>query len=457
MPSHHLTALTKPHLASAAATGANYNPAVTIAILVRGKLDLGTAVAYIVTQLLGGFLGGCLGLLLEPGWTGGRGWWPQAAADVAIGYPALGDGVSTSEALVAEVTFTFALCHTVLHTATNSVQDGNSYFGLAIGFTVLSGAIAVGGVSGGAFNPAVAMLSFVRLTYAAALSSGVRAELAAFTAAMTNGVWIHMAGPAAGGLLAGGLFRVTHPSQCHADASALLRGAREAAAPYIMEAVGTCLLCYTVACATAPSNTSGLAPLAIGSILMSQVYAGGSTSGAHYNPAVTVCVMLRRALAAWESKLLVPPTVALGYVCMQITGAACGGLLGRYTVGAIGFPAAAATVSPLRAFAAEGIATFFLCLVVLQTATVAKLADKQYFGLAIGYTVAAMAVAIGGVSGGALNPAVGILASGSALNILNTPWYYVAGPLAGAVVAAVAFRVITATEFRPPANGRGMV
>ena len=105
------------------------------------------------------------------------------------------------------------------------------------------------------------------------------------------------------------------------DGQAIARSAREALAPYVIELVGTLLLAYTVATAASPSNGSALAPLAIASILMGQVYAGGATSGAHYNPAVTVAVSLRRALAPWESKLIVHPMVAIMYIVMQLVGA----------------------------------------------------------------------------------------------------------------------------------------
>ena len=114
----------------------------------------------------------------------------------------------------------------------------------------------------------------------------------------------------------------------------------------------------------------------------------------------------------------------------------------------IGFPAS--TVSPALAFAAEAIATFFLCLVVLQTATVASVANKEYFGLAIGFTVGAMAVSIGSLSGGAMNPAVAILGripADDPFGLTTTPWYYLAGPGVGAVLAALAFRCVSADSF----------
>lgn len=157
-----------------------------------------------------------------------------------------------------------------------------------------------------------------------------------------------------------------------------MKSAREGLAPYIIELVGTMLLAFTVATAAAPSNGSSLAPLAIGAILMSQVYAGGATSGAHYNPAVTLAVSLRRALASWESKLLVPPLIGICYVLVQCTGAICGGVLASAVLpDGIGYPAPASGVSTLLALIAEAAATFFLCYVVLQTATVAKMANKE--------------------------------------------------------------------------------
>jgi aquaporin Z len=65
-------------------------------------------------------------------------------------------------AFLAEFFFTFALVYVVLNVATADATDGNSYFGLAIGFTVLAGAFAVGQVSGAAFNPAVAIGASIR-------------------------------------------------------------------------------------------------------------------------------------------------------------------------------------------------------------------------------------------------------------------------------------------------------
>jgi aquaporin Z len=125
-------------------SGAHYNPAVTIAVWLRGKCPAGDVVPYIAVQLGGAFVASLAVKALKTGLV------TKAAA--------LG-GAMTPEilpALLAEFLFTFALAWVILNVATNKDTAGNSYYGLAIGFTVLAGALAVGGISGGAFNPAVA-------------------------------------------------------------------------------------------------------------------------------------------------------------------------------------------------------------------------------------------------------------------------------------------------------------
>lgn len=141
-------------------------------------------------------------------------------------FPAPGKGFSWAQAFLAELLFTFALVTTVLHTGTAMAQDDNSYFGLgtcfcecvcmgrnglththpcccyptAIGFTVFAGAQAVGGISGGAFNPAVG----TGTTVVAAFVNGASA---------LKHLWIYWAAPLLGGILAGLVFRVTNSAE----------------------------------------------------------------------------------------------------------------------------------------------------------------------------------------------------------------------------------------------------
>jgi aquaporin Z len=97
-------------------------------------------------------------------------------------------------AIVAEFLGTFALAYVVLNVATSKETAGNSYYGLAIGFTVMAMAYAFGSISGGAFNPAVAVGICIM-------------QLAGW-----SDIWIYMVGCFAGGLVAGGIFRLLNPA-----------------------------------------------------------------------------------------------------------------------------------------------------------------------------------------------------------------------------------------------------
>jgi aquaporin Z len=120
-------------------SGAHYNPAVTLAVFLRGKCPAAAVPGYVLAQCAA-----------------------AAAAAMVVGF-LKGDPtvapiqIDATRALVAEFLFTFALCTVVLNVATSRGTSGNSFYGLAIGFTVLAGAYSVGAVSGGAFNPAVAL------------------------------------------------------------------------------------------------------------------------------------------------------------------------------------------------------------------------------------------------------------------------------------------------------------
>ncbi len=120
-------------------SGGHYNPAVTTAVTVRGKSPMASLPGYFVAQLAAGFVATILVL------------WFKGRPEIAL-MP-----VDLPQALAAEFIFTFALANTVLNVATAKGTAGNSFYGLAIGMTVLAGAYAVGGVSGGAFNPAVTL------------------------------------------------------------------------------------------------------------------------------------------------------------------------------------------------------------------------------------------------------------------------------------------------------------
>lgn len=203
---------------------------------------------------------------------------------------------------------------------------------------------------------------------------------------------------------------------------------------YLTEMIGTFFLVLTVGLCVV--SGTDFAPLAIGSSLMIMVYMGGHISGGHYNPAVSLAVMMRGKL---DGKELIP------YWVSQLVGAILAGVAVKLILGRTFAPAPAADAGTMAILLVEFLFTFALCLVVLNTATDDATAGNSYYGLAIGFTIVVGAFAGGGVSGGAFNPAVGsgpilvnALAGGGSFGNL---WYYLVGPLAGGVAAAAVFKI----------------
>jgi aquaporin Z len=199
-----------------------------------------------------------------------------------------------------------------------------------------------------------------------------------------------------------------------------------------VEFIGMFLFVFTVGMATEPRNHSGaiLAPIAIGSILMVLVFAGGHVSGGHYNPAVSTAVFLRGRMKASQYA---------AYVVTQFVAAALAGLLvrgigGKETVGA--------TASTGKMFIAELLFTFALAYVVLNVATAKGTAGNSFYGLAIGSTVIVGAISVGWVSGGAFNPAIALGATVFGAFPWSHIWIYLIAELAGGGLAAGAFLYI---------------
>jgi aquaporin Z len=193
------------------------------------------------------------------------------------------------------------------------------------------------------------------------------------------------------------------------------------------EFIGTFFLVFTAGTATAKEGAGVLAPLAIGAVLMVMVFAGGHVSGAHYNPAVTAAVMIRGKIK---------PREALAYVTAQVTAGALAGALARAIDGG---ESAAAASSTWKVLTVEFLFTFALAYVVLNVATSAGTRDNSFYGLAIGFTVVSGALAVGGVSGGAFNPAVVLGDSITGLFPWISFWIYLLAELAGGIAAAGIF------------------
>ncbi|HEY5298564.1 MAG TPA: aquaporin [Verrucomicrobiae bacterium] len=200
---------------------------------------------------------------------------------------------------------------------------------------------------------------------------------------------------------------------------------------YLVEFIGTFFLVFTVGMTVVQPNIGSLAPLAIGAALMIMVYAGGHVSGGHFNPAVTLAVWLRGHCAAAN----VP-----GYWISQIIGAFAAAFLTLYLKN--NPPIAAQELKIFPALLAEFVGTFALAYVVLNVATAKSTSGNSFYGLAIGFTIATMAFALGGISGGAFNPAV---ATGITLMHLEKAanlWIYLVANFSAAALAAATFKFI---------------
>jgi aquaporin Z len=203
---------------------------------------------------------------------------------------------------------------------------------------------------------------------------------------------------------------------------------------YVTEVIGTFFLVFTIGMTAV--HPTPFAPIAIGSALMIMVYMGGHISGAHYNPAVSISLAMRGAL---EWRELIP------YLVAQVVGALLAAVAVYAITGGTFAPAPGAEAGVMAVLLSEVLFTFALVLVIMNVATHPATEGNSYYGFAIGFTVATGAFAVGGVSGGAFNPAVGIgpiaidtfVAGGS----MGALWYYLVGPILGGALAVPVFRM----------------
>ena len=200
---------------------------------------------------------------------------------------------------------------------------------------------------------------------------------------------------------------------------------------YLTEFIGTFFLVLTVGCAVIPGAAGVIPPLSIGAALMVMIFAGGHVSGGHYNPAVTLAVFIR---GRCETKDVVPYWVA------QMAAGIVAALVSVWLVGKSGTPMEIKNVP--AAFVAEFLFTFALAYVVVNSATAKATSGNSFYGLAIGMTVMVGAFAVGGISGGAFNPAVAVGVAVMKLVSFSQIWLHLVADLAGGLVAGLAFKFI---------------
>jgi len=387
-------------------SGANFNPAVSVALGLCNKLEWKEVAIYSATQIVAGITAGLCYLAMF-----------GTSFNLA---PTKGH--STWQAGLAEFFYTFMLCFVVLNTAASKVHGGkNQFYGIAIGFVIVAGAYSGGSVSMGCFNPAVAFGIDVSSAY-----SGVKYS------------FIYTAFELAGAAAAAGAFNICRGAQEEEREP-------EIAAKLVSEFLGTFMLVLTVGLNVL--SGSGAGAFSIAASLMCMIFALGSCSGAHFNPAVTAaCVCSGRGVCSVKDGAM--------YVGVQILAGICAAFTYSAMMNGETFALKPAAYSWTQALVAELVFTFVLAFVVLSVATV-KNSLSEYFGFAIGMCVTVGGLAIGKVSGGSLNPAVSIGISSSHIMGGGAGWpclaYTAVELLAGAMAAGV-FMLTQPSEYETKSN-----
>mmetsp|Transcript_24037 Transcript_24037/g.43537 ORF Transcript_24037/g.43537 Transcript_24037/m.43537 type:complete len:455 (-) Transcript_24037:77-1441(-) len=389
-------------------SGANFNPAVSVTLGISKSLggpgmewkDVGF---YVATQLVAGVVASMSYLALfnksfnlEPA-----------------------KGFNMAQAGACELLYTFMLCFVVMNVAAakKNAQEKGQYYGLAIGFVIIAGAYGAGAVSGGCFNPAVAFGIDVASAF---LGFGFCLPYIAFELV--------------GALLAAALFKVVRPED--------FAGEKTLTTELVSEFLGTFILILTVGLNVLAKSPAGA--FSIAASLTCMIYALGDVSGAHFNPAVTTAIFISGRcpdLTAYKAACYMGTQILAGFVA-------------AYTYAFI-YAGESFPLGPGKGYSwadvvvAESVFTFVLCFVVLTTAVSEKTKASHLFGLAIGSCVTVGGCAIGGISGGSLNPAVSFgIASAQILNggYGYKAILYSAMELGGAAAAAGVFSITHGCE-----------
>jgi len=388
-------------------SGANFNPAVSVCLGVSKAmggpgLDWKDVGMYCGVQIAAGIVA-ALGYSLL--------FWDTFNLAPAAGF-------GWMEAGLCEILYTFMLCFVVLNVAVAKNNSPNQFYGLAIGFVIVAGAYGAGAVSGGCFNPAVAIGIDVS---SAGLGFGWCIAYLVFEMI--------------GAVLAAVLFKVVRPEDFGGEKGG-------PAAEATSEFLGTFMLVLTVGLNVLGKSTGGA--FSIAAALMCMIYALGNVSGAHFNPAVTTAI-----LASGRCQDL-----SAGKAGMYIGAQVVGGIAAAFTYSGI-YHGGSFKLGPGTGYGyaevaiAECVFTFVLCYVVLCVAVSSTTNNTTMFGLAIGSCVTVGGNAIGAISGGSLNPAVSFgLAAGHRLadSSLQAAIIYTLIELVGASVAAGVFAMTHAVD-----------
>ncbi len=206
---------------------------------------------------------------------------------------------------------------------------------------------------------------------------------------------------------------------------------------YVVELVGTFFLLMAITMAVS-GGLGQFAPVAIGTMLMGMVFAGGHISGAHYNPAVSLAVYLRGKLKAGD---------LLPYMVAQFLGGTAAVMLSGFLIESLGVPEPAPKdLDIIPSLIAELLGTIALVYVILNVATSSRTTGNSFYGLAIGFTVMALGYGFGGISGGAFNPAVALGITMAGYISWASIWIYIIANFVGGVLAAFLFQYVNGPE-----------
>jgi len=392
-------------------SGANFNPAVSLALALTNNLEWPEMAKYCATQIIAGICAGLCYLTMF-----------GESFNLA---PTKGH--SLWQAGLAEVLYTFMLCFVVLNVATSKIHSGNQFYGLAIGFVIVAGAYSGGSISMGCFNPAVAFGIDVASAY-----HGVK-----YCIFYTFFEFV-------GAVIAVVAFNFCRGAQQQCDTQEEAANADVGiTAKLLSEFLGTYILVLTVGLNVLSGSAAGA--FSIAASLMCMIFALGTVSGAHFNPAVSLAILC----SGRSERTNFTAKDAAMYIPVQIVG----GIFAAFTYSSMmngeTFALKPAGYKWSQALLAEFVFTFVLAYVVLTVATV-KSSLTQYFAFAIGMCVTVGGVAIGKVSGGSLNPAVSIGISTSHILGGGNFWpclIYMLVEIAGGCCAAGIFKVTHPSEY----------
>lgn len=441
-------------------SGANFNPAVTTGLLCAGAVDHGDmhgaqAGLYILVQLAGGFFGGLSAALLY------RANEVVVITNIAVNATSTSyfdlkiphESYNAGQIFGAEMFYTALLVFVVLSVATTQdyesvIQEKNQYFGLCIGFVIMAGATAIGHISGCSLNPAVSF----GITMNSAIfkdSVGIGDAFKAFA--------LYSLAELVGGVLGFCFFfgcRKHYLDHDH-DARELTDAMGTPIKPvpsHVEEAfaefLGTFYLVLTIAFVCMAGTPPVLGCVGIACALMVMIYSLGAVSGANFNPAVSLGLLIVGELPAKECVIYIFSQFLGAVVAMAVAWSI---ELDTKRIALIDEgPNGVAKGKTWAIVGGEFFYTFLLVFVVLNVAVAD--AKNQYYGLAIGFVIVAGAVAEGGISGGCFNPAVAFGLDVSALWMggetikFGYSFLYMVVQFAAAALAAGLWKLVRQTE-----------